>query len=95
MEIRELKYFLAVAREQNLSHAAETLFTTQPNLTRQMQKLEKEIGQPLFVRGRKITLTEAGQLLYRLRRGYAFHKQDSHIGLGFASNAVLHQFELG
>ena len=65
MEIRELKYFLAVAREQNLSRAAEVLFTTQPNLTRQMQKLEKEIGQTLFVRGRKIVLTEAGQLLYR------------------------------
>lgn len=65
MEIRELKYFLAVAREKNLSHAAEILFTTQPNLTRQMQKLEKELGRPLFVRGRKITLTEAGQLLYR------------------------------
>ena len=44
MEIRELKYFLAVAREQNLSRAAEAAFTTQPNLTRQMQKLEKEIG---------------------------------------------------
>lgn len=65
MEIRELKYFLAVAREQNFSRAAEAVFTTQPNLTRQMQKLEKEIGQPLFVRGRKITLTEAGRLLYR------------------------------
>lgn len=65
MELRELKYFLAVAREQNLSRAAEAVFTTQPNLTRQMQKLEKEIGQPLFVRGRKIALTEAGQLLYR------------------------------
>ena len=65
MEIRELKYFLAVAREQNLSRAAEAAFTTQPNITRQMQKLEKEIGQPLFVRGRKITLTETGQLLYR------------------------------
>ena len=60
-----MKYFLVVAQEQNLSRAAEAVFTTQPNLTRQMQKLEKEIGQPLFVRGRKFALTEAGQLLYR------------------------------
>lgn len=64
MELRELKYFLAVAREQSISKAAEALFVTQPNLSRQMQNLEKEIGQQLFVRGtRKITLTEAGQLL--------------------------------
>lgn len=64
MELRELKYFLAVAREQSISKAAEALFVTQPNLSRQMQNLEKEIGQQLFIRGtRQITLTEAGQLL--------------------------------
>ena len=64
MEFRELKYFLAVAREESISKAAETLFVTQPNLSRQMQNLESEIGQQLFVRGnRKITLTEAGRLL--------------------------------
>lgn len=66
MELRELRYFLAVAREQSISKAAETLFVTQPNLSRQMQNLEKEVGRPLFVRGsRKITLTEAGRLLYK------------------------------
>ncbi len=64
MELRELKYFLAVAREQSISKEAETLFVTQPNLSRQMQNLEKEIGQQLFIRGaKKITLTEAGRLL--------------------------------
>lgn len=64
MELRELRYFLAVAREQNISKAAESLFVTQPNLSRQMRNLEKEIGQTLFIRGsRKIALTEAGRLL--------------------------------
>ncbi len=64
MELRELKYFLAVTREQSISKAAEALLTTQPNLSRQMQNLEKEIGQQLFIRGtKKITLTEVGQLL--------------------------------
>lgn len=64
MELRELKYFLAVAREQSISKAAESLYVTQPNLSRQMQNLENEIGQPLFLRGsRKITLTETGRLL--------------------------------
>lgn len=66
MELRELRYFLAVAREESISKAAEALFVTQPNLSRQMQNLEKEIGKQLFVRGsRKITLTEAGRLLYK------------------------------
>lgn len=64
MELRELKYFLAVAREESISKAAEALFITQPSLSRQMQNLEKETGKVLFVRGsRKITLTEAGMLL--------------------------------
>lgn len=64
MEIRVLRYFLAVAREENISKAAEFVHTTQPNLSRQMQNLEKEIGKPLFLRGnRKIALTEAGTLL--------------------------------
>ena len=64
MELRELKYFLAVAKEQSISKAAETLFVTQPNLSRQMQNLEKEVGRRLFIRGtRKITLTETGRLL--------------------------------
>lgn len=66
MEIRELKYFLAVAKEGSITKAAETLFVTQPNLSRQMQNLENETGQKLFIRGsRKITLTDAGRLLYK------------------------------
>lgn len=66
MELRELKYFLAVAREQSISKAASSLFVTQPSLSRQMQNLEKEVWQRLFIRGtRKITLTEAGRLLYK------------------------------
>lgn len=64
MELRELKYFLAVAREESVSKAAQALYVTQPNLSRQMQNLERELGQTLFIRGtRKITLTDAGRLL--------------------------------
>ncbi|MCH5148433.1 MAG: LysR family transcriptional regulator [Clostridiales bacterium] len=64
MELRELRYFLAVAKEESISKASEALYVTQPNLSRQMQKLEKQLGQQLFIRGsRKITLTEAGRLL--------------------------------
>ncbi len=64
MELRELRYFLAVAREESILKAAEALYVSQPNLSRQMKRLEEELGQQLFLRGsRKITLTEAGELL--------------------------------
>lgn len=64
MELRELRYFLAVAREGSITKAAEQLFIAQPSLSKQMQNLEREVGRPLFDRGsRKITLTETGRLL--------------------------------
>ena len=64
MELRELKYFLAVAREESITRAAEYLHITQPCLTRQIQSMEAEVGQPLFLRtGRKMLLTDAGRLL--------------------------------
>ena len=65
MELIQMKYFLAVAREESISKAADFLYITQPSLTRQIQKMEKEVGQPLFTRGKKMRLTEAGQLLRR------------------------------
>ena len=66
MEIRVLKYFLAVAREESILKAAETLHITQPTLSRQLMDLEQELGKKLFTRGsRHITLTEDGILLRR------------------------------
>lgn len=66
MEIRVLRYFLTVTREQNITKAAEVLHITQPTLSRQLTELEEYLGVKLFVRGhRKITLTEAGILLRR------------------------------
>ena len=64
MDIRVLRYFLAVAREESISGAAEYLHLSQPTLSRQLSDLEAEIGKPLFLRGsRRITLTEHGILL--------------------------------
>lgn len=64
MELRVLRYFLAVAREENISRAAEALHTVQPSLSRQLKELEGELGKTLFIRGRrKITLTEEGMFL--------------------------------
>lgn len=65
MEIRVLKYFLAVAREENISRAAEILHITQPTLSRQISQLEKELGTRLFERGRRLRLTDAGVMLKR------------------------------
>ena len=65
MEIRVLKYFLAVVREESITRAAEILHITQPTLSRQMAQLE-EVGVQLLVRGtRRVTLTNEGFLLRR------------------------------
>ncbi len=63
MDIRVLKYFLAVAREGNITRATEALHVTQPTLSRQLMDLEQEIGVQLLIRGkRQVTLTDAGVL---------------------------------
>lgn len=67
MELRVLRYFLIVAREQNITKAADALHITQPTLSRQLKELEEELGKKLLVRGNKnVTLTEDG-LLFRKR----------------------------
>lgn len=64
MELRVLQYFLAIAREQSISAAAEFLHISQPTLSRQIKDMEDELGKQLFIRGnRKITLTEEGMIL--------------------------------
>lgn len=64
MEFRVLQYFLAIAKEETISKAAESLHITQPTLSRQMKGLEEQLGKQLFIRGnRKINLTEEGILL--------------------------------
>ena len=66
MELRVLRYFIEVARTQNITAAAEHLHITQPTLSKQLMELEEELGKQLFVRGkRKTTLTEDGIFLYR------------------------------
>ncbi|MER1992569.1 MAG: LysR family transcriptional regulator [Eubacteriales bacterium] len=64
MDIRILRYFLAVAREENMTKAAEQLHVTQPTLSKALRSLEEELGKKLFTRHSfSIRLTEEGQLL--------------------------------
>ncbi len=69
MELRLLKYFLAVARLKNITRAAEVLHVSQPTLSKQLSDLEHELGHRLFGRGaRTLALTEEGRLLERRAR---------------------------
>lgn len=67
MEIRVLQYFLAIAREQSIIRAAESLHLSQPTLSRQIKNMEDELGKQLLIRGtkgsRKVILTEEGMIL--------------------------------
>lgn len=64
MELRTMRYFLAVAREENMTRAAEMLHVTQPTLSKQLKSLEDELGKKLFIRHSfSIQLTEEGSLL--------------------------------
>lgn len=66
MDIRVMKYFVTVAKEENIMRAAESLHITQPSLSKQLIELENELGRQLLIRGkRRITLTDDGNLLLK------------------------------
>src|ERR1700757_4487915 len=73
MELNQIRYFLTLARTLHFTKAAETCNVSQPALTKAIQKLEQELGGPLFLRERNHTqLTELGRLMLQpLERAYA------------------------
>ena len=92
MELRVLQYFLAVAREQSILRAAESLHLSQPTLSTQIKNMEEELGKQLLIRGtkgsRKITLTEEGMLLKKRAEEILelVRKTESEIGKGITEH---------
>jgi len=73
MELHQVRYYVALCKALNFTRAAEACNVTQPALTRAIQRLEEELGGPLFQRERNLTqLTELGR-----RDGAAAHEQDA------------------
>jgi DNA-binding transcriptional LysR family regulator len=80
VELRRLRYFVAIAEEGGFNRAADRLHIAQPSLSQQMKALEREIGAPLFERARGsrgVTLTSAGTLLLNEARGIVGHVERS------------------
>ena len=105
MELRYLRYFVAVAQTRNFTRAAEMLGISQPPLSQQILRLEREIGTPLLKRlSRGVELTEAGETFYQDAcqildlTGHALEKAKGiargvtgKLSLGFASSVAFHQ----
>ncbi|MGY3859068.1 LysR substrate-binding domain-containing protein [Aeromonas intestinalis] len=65
MDIRALRYFVELVREQSFTRASEKLFVTQPTISKMIRNMEEELGQPLLSRsGHSFTLTDSGQVLF-------------------------------
>ena len=65
MDLRALRYFIEVVRQNGFTRAAEALYVTQPTISKMVKQLEDELGGPLLLReGRRVQLTDAGQVVY-------------------------------
>lgn len=96
MEFRQLRYFLAVAEHLNFTRAAEQLRIAQPPLSQQIQKLEHEVGVPLFVRhSRGVELTQAGEMLLPRARSILQQSQQALAEAQQAARGEIGKLSIG
>jgi DNA-binding transcriptional LysR family regulator len=96
MELRHLRYFVAVAEELNFTRAAKRLGINQPPLSLQIRQLEKEMGTPLFRRGtRGVELTDAGKLLLEEARVILRQVERAKVGVKRRARGETGQIKVG
>src|SRR5262245_47380237 len=96
MELRHLRYFVAIAEEQNITRAADRLHVSQPPLSRQLRDLEAEFGVPLFVRSPKsVRLTEAGRLFLTEARAVIARAEEAILAVRAVANGRRGEIHLG
>src|SRR5690625_1212469 len=96
MEIRVLRYFIALANERNISKAAESMHVTQPTLSRQLKELEERLETTLFIRGnREIILTESGHYLLQKAKEIIELVDRTEHNLSETSEDILGEIAIG
>lgn len=96
MELRVLNYFLMVAREENIARAAQLLHITQLTLSRQLMRLEEELGVQLFHRGKyRVSLTEEGMLLRRRAQELVSLSEKTKLELQHREDALAGEIAIG
>lgn len=99
MELRVLQYFLAIAREQSIVRAAESLHLSQPTLSTQIKNMEEELGKQLLIRGskgsRKVTLTEEGMILRKRAEEILELVQKTEKEISIADDIIMGDIYIG
>ncbi len=96
MELRQLEYLVAVAEEANFTRAAERIRVAQPAVSAQIQRLERELGQPLFDRSRRaVRLTAAGEAVLPYARAALSAVRDMHVAIDEVANLVRGTVTIG
>lgn len=96
MDVRQLRYFIAIAEEENLTAAAKRLHMSQPPLSQQLAQMEEELGVPLLIRkGRRMELTEAGAELYRHALQIVRQMEESAVKVKEAGMGVRGRLRIG
>src|SRR4029453_6241939 len=96
MELRQLEYFVAVAEEANFTRAAERIHVAQPAVSAQIQRLEREVGQPLLDRSRRaVRLTAAGEAVLPYARAALAAVADIHVAVEELTQLVRGSVTIG